>query len=154
MPAPRSVDALVMMHEGWSATPYKCTAGKWTIGYGRNIEANPIPGKDLTFLHGHGITRAEGRDLLLEDLDRLRTELNEIDEFRACNDARQAVLIDMAYNLGIVGLMGFKNMWKALQDGKFQQAAAEMLNSRWALQVKGRAVRLAKMMSSGRWPDE
>lgn len=154
MTAIKSVVDLVMLHEGWSATPYKCSAGKWTIGYGRNIEANPIPGKDLTYLQGHGITKAEARDLLLHDLDKLRTELNEIDEFRHCNDARQAVLIDMAYNLGIVGLMAFKRMWLALHNGKFQDAAAEMLRSRWADQVKNRAVRLSTMMSTGRWPDK
>lgn len=154
MPAPRSVVDLVMLHEGWSATPYKCSAGKWTIGYGRNLEVNPIPGKDLNWLQGHGITKAEARDLLLFDLDKLRTELSEIDEFRHCNDARQAVLIDMAYNLGIVGLMAFKRVWLALHSGKYQDAAAEMLQSRWAQQVKGRAVRLSTMMSTGHWPDK
>lgn len=150
----RSVVELVMLHEGWSATPYKCTAGKWTIGFGRNVEANPIPGKDLAYLHGHGITQAEGRDLLLHDLDVLREQLDQIDEFRECNDARQAVLIDMAYNLGMFGLMGFRNMWEFLRQGQYQNAAAEMLRSRWATQVGRRAIRLSKMMSSGKWPTD
>lgn len=151
---PRSVADLVMLHEGFSATPYKCSAGKWTIGYGRNVEANPIPGKDLTYLHGHGISKTEARELLLLDLHSLRLELERIDEFQRCSDARQAVLIDMAYNLGMRGLLAFQKMWEALRHGRYQVAAAEMLDSKWAQQVKTRAMRLSTMMSTGRWPDK
>lgn len=150
----RSTIALVMLHEGFSAMPYKCTSGKWTIGYGRNIEANPIPGKDLTYLQGHGITKAEARELLLLDLHSLRLELERIDEFQQCGDARQAVLLDMAYCMGMRGLLSFEKMWDAIRHEKYNVAANEILDSKFAKQTKTRAVRLSTMMSTGRWPDK
>lgn len=70
------------------------------------------------------------------------------------DEVRQRVLIDMSFNLGIVGLLGFKNTLATIQEGNYQRAAAMMLDSRWAEQVGARAERLARMMATGKDPRE
>ena len=67
------------------------------------------------------------------------------------DDARQFVLVDMAFNMGIAGLKGFKKMLAAMEQGEYQTAAKEMLASKWAVQVGRRAVELAKIMQTGEW---
>ena len=67
------------------------------------------------------------------------------------DDARLGVLIEMCYNLGLSGLAGFKKMLAAVEAGDYKKAAKEMLDSKWAFQVKGRAVELAKIMETGEW---
>jgi lysozyme len=62
-------------------------------------------------------------------------------------------LVDMGFNLGVPRLMKFKRMWEAIEREDFEWAASEMLNSRWANQVGGRADRLAKVMEDGDWVD-
>lgn len=70
------------------------------------------------------------------------------------DEVRRAVLNDMAFNLGVAGLLGFRNTLQAVKDGRYEEAAEGMMASRWAKQVKGRAVRLATMMRTGQWPPE
>ena len=65
------------------------------------------------------------------------------------NTARRCLLIDMVYNLGYNGLSKFKRFIKAMQDKDYDRASAEMLDSKWARQVKGRANRLANIMRIG-----
>ena len=59
------------------------------------------------------------------------------------------VLANMAFNLGVDGLLGFRRMILAVDRGHYDQAAREMLNSKWARQVFNRAIRLAEMMAKG-----
>jgi lysozyme len=125
------------LHEGERLKPYRCTAGKLTIGVGRNLE-------------DRGITAEESAYLLNNDIQRewkaLTTALPWV---TGLNDVRQRVLLDMAFNLGIAGLLKFKNTLATIQRGDFVKAADMMLDSLWAKQVKGRAVRLSQMMRSG-----
>jgi lysozyme len=67
------------------------------------------------------------------------------------SEPRQVVLVCMAYQLGVAGLLGFKNMLAATASGDYKKAAAEMLNSRWARQTPNRAQRMAKQMESGQY---
>lgn len=60
--------------------------------------------------------------------------------------SRQEVLFEMAYQLGVNGLLKFKNMWRAIEDNDYATASAEMLNSRWHSQTPNRAEKLAKIM--------
>jgi len=62
---------------------------------------------------------------------------------------RYRALVDMMYNLGLVRFLGFRKMRTAIEQGDFEQAANEMMNSLWARQVKGRAVELSRMMREG-----
>ena len=116
--------------EGLRLKPYVCTAGKLTIGYGRNLE-------------DRGITEQEAEYLLANDLLLIKSQLKkEVEFFESLDEERQAALINMGFNLGITGLLKFKRMLKALEIGNYERAATEAMDSRWYLQVGDRAVRI------------
>ena len=125
-------------HEGIELKPYKCTSDKLTIGVGRNLE-------DV------GISEAEAEYLLMNDLSRFIKMANEFDWYAGLNDARKAVIISMLFNLGRGGFNKFLKFKQALAEGDHLTASREMLDSRWAKQVKGRAVELSKQMETGKW---
>lgn len=124
--------------EGVVLHAYRDSLGKTTIGIGRLLDA---PG---------GITLAEARYLLDNDLARVELELDaHIGWWRSLDDVRQRVLMNMCFNLGIEGLLGFKRTLSDVKAGHYEQAAKDMLDSRWATQVGRRAERLAAMMRTG-----
>jgi len=125
-------------HEGVELKPYKCTSDKLTIGVGRNLE-------DV------GISEAEAEYLLMNDLSRFMKMANEFDWYAGLNDARKAVIISMLFNLGRGGFNKFLKFKQALAEGDYLTASREMLDSRWAKQVKGRATELSKQMETGKW---
>lgn len=125
---------LIQQHEGFSGKPYLCPAGKLTIGYGRNLEAN-------------GIRKPEADFLLLNDILYFDSQISSRwHHYCVLPPKKKMVLIDMAYNLGINGLFNFKRMIKAIEAGDYIEASKEMLDSNWAKQVGKRAIELAKMM--------
>lgn len=125
--------------EGERLFPYKDSVGLLTIGVGRCIERI-------------GITREESDLLLANDIKRVTQELNTRLPWSMALDApRRGVLLNMAFNLGIDGLVGFKNTLAHVQAGRWDDAAAGMLASLWAQQVGSRATRLAEQMRTGRW---
>lgn len=136
------IDALedqLIDHEGLELKPYHCTADKLTIGVGRNIQ-------------DRGITEDEARYLLKNDIKIVEDELLTRQPVVAGLDSvRQRVLVDMGFNLGLPILMKFQNMWAAIEDEDYHEAARQMMDSRWASQVGRRAERLAQAMSSGEW---
>lgn len=126
--------AQIQKHEGLRLKPYHCTAGKLTIGYGRNLE-------DV------GIDVEEAEFLLRKDLARVENEcLHAFPWFAELSEARQDVILNMCFNLGLAGLKKFKKFLKAAEMGAYETAAHEMMDSDWAEQVKGRATELAQMM--------
>lgn len=130
------------LHEGERLRPYRCTAGKLTIGVGRNLE-------------DRGITAEESAMLLSNDISREERELLAALPWVAkLSEVRQRVLLDMSFNLGLQGLLAFKRTLAAIQAGQYQQAAGMMLESLWARQVGQRAQRLSEMMATGQVPKE
>ena len=126
-------------HEGLKLFPYHCTADKLTIGVGRNLE-------------DRGISNDEAAYLLKNDIEIVERELLEAQPLVSMLDAvRQRVLVDMGFNLGTPTLMKFSNMWDAIEDEDWEEAADQMLDSRWAKQVGRRAHRLADAMRTGEW---
>lgn len=126
-------------HEGLKLKPYRCTAGKLTIGFGRNLDDK-------------GITDEEAESMLKNDIDSTtEAVLKSIPAYKKLNDARKAVLINMAFNLGINGLLKFKKVINALDGERYTLAASEMLDSNWAFQVPNRALELAEQMKTGEW---
>mgnify|MGYP001097283765 FL=1 len=124
----------LIVHEGMESKAYQCSEGYWTIGVGRNIQTL-------------GITKEEAMYLLANDLERVESELDEnIPWWRNLSEARQNVLLDMCFNLGISRFLQFKNFLAATEDGRWEDSYREMLDSRWAEQVGARAQRLAKAM--------
>lgn len=121
--------------EGYSATPYRCPAGKLTIGYGTNIEW--LDREEAEWLLRHRLEKA------VAEVHRRWPWVNRLTE------ARRSALYDMAYNMGVPGLAGFRKMFAALEVGDYQTAAAEAKDSRWYQQVGRRAVRLVSMIGEG-----
>ncbi len=125
------------LHEGKKSKPYKDTVGKLTIGIGRNLDDRGITEEEIIFLFGTDVALVE------KELDK------NLRWWRDMSEVRQRVLADMCFNLGITKLLTFKNTLEAMRVGRYNDAASGMLNSLWAKQVKGRAVRLANMMRTG-----
>jgi lysozyme len=126
-------------HEGLKLKPYRCTSGKLTIGVGRNLEDK-------------GITKEEAITLLQNDISYFEEELRRrLPSFRTYSGARQAALINVAFNMGVTGLLNFKNMLNALEREDYDDAAAELLNSHYAVQVGNRSHELAEQLKSGEW---
>jgi lysozyme len=132
------LENMLIRHEGLKLKPYRCTAGKLTIGIGRNLDDN-------------GITEAEARMMCRYDVEVVRTPLLKYKWFTLLNEARQDAILDMAFNLGLPRFLKFKNMLQALQDQDYHKAAEEMMTSQWAQQVGERATELAAMMVEGRY---
>ena len=141
---------LIKEAEGFSAKPYYCPAGKLTQGYGRNLEAIPLDDYEKTFLNADGsVDRAVATDWAMEEIQHCYDMLSTLSFFGRLDDVRQAVLIDMCYNIGMAGLMKFKNFLKALENQDYGVAAAEMIDSKWYRQVGVRGVRNVKIMRTG-----
>lgn len=127
-------------HEGIKLRPYYCTAGKLTIGVGRNLE-------DV------GISRSEAQFMLENDIIRVMKQMDEsIPFWRDLDEVRQLVLLDMAFNLGVFGLTKFQNTLALIEAEEFEAASEEMLRSRWAEQVGQRAQNLSEAMRTGAAP--
>jgi lysozyme len=127
----------LIRHEGYRQFPYKCSAGKLTVAIGRNLD-------------DRGISEAEARYLLHNDIEICKQELDLLyPVVRVLNPARRNVLINMCFNIGIKRLSGFKKMWAALSRGAYNEAARQMLDSKWATQVGKRSTELANIMRIG-----
>jgi len=134
---------LLSLHEGRRNTIYKDSLGYWTVGVGHLID----PSK------GGTLPEAIIDALLRYDMTEKYEELvKTLPWVRDLDEVRQYVLLDMAFNLGVNGLLGFKNTLKMVQGRDYAGAAKNMLLSRWATQVGTRAKRLSVMMESGSWP--
>jgi lysozyme len=123
--------------EGLRLKPYRCTAGRLTIGCGRNLDDVGISESEAGYLLDSDIART------VADLDRSLPWWESLDEIR------QRVLINMAFNMGISGLLQFKDTLEMIHAGRYGDAADEMLVSLWAAQVGPRALRLSAMMRTG-----
>ena len=131
-----SVQDRIKAHEGLRLNPYLCPTGHVTIGYGHKIEA---------------ITEADAEALFQQDFSTARrAALSACMQHGVRLDAvRVGVLIEMAFQLGEAGLLGFKDMWAALTQHDYEQAAASMCASRWHRETPHRVEMLAKCMRSG-----
>ena len=125
--------------EGTRLKPYMDTTGHVTIGFGRNLTDVGISLAEAEYLLDHDIARASA------DVQAALPWTTTLDE------VRRAALINMAFNLGIHGLLGFHKMLAACQTGDWATAALEALNSEWARQVGPRAYRLSRQVETGVW---
>ena len=128
----------LLTDEGLRLKPYRDTVGKLTIGVGRNIDDVGISQDEAMYLLANDIRRTYG-DLL-----------DALPWVAALDHARQNVLTNMAFNLGVNGLLGFKHALSCMQRNAWSEAADAMLQSKWARQVGARAVRLATVMRTGK----
>lgn len=127
--------------EGVVPFAYQDHLGYWTIGVGRLIDKKK----------GGGLSDAEIDFLLSNDIDRFEKQIiDALPWYGSLDDVRQRVLVNMAFNMGIAGLLGFKNTLAMVERGDYAGAAKGMLASKWAGQVGERAKRLATMMETGK----
>ena len=139
------LEAELRRDEGVRYWPYKDTMGVQTTGCGHNLQAKPLP-PNWTY----PLTPAQVTQLLEQDIaDTLANLDRNLPWWRDLDEVRQRVVANMAFNLGIGKLLGFKNTLAAMQRGSYAVAAAGMKNSAWFKQVGNRAVRLCKAMESG-----
>jgi lysozyme len=136
-PIDEIADAL-KFEEGYRAHCYICTAGKHSVGYGRNIDAGG----------GIGISEEEADYLLRNDIDRTISECQRWDWFDELDPVRQSVVVQLCFQLGWPRLSGFNRMLTALakQPPDYETAAYELLDSKFALQVPQRANRLSEQL--------
>ncbi len=126
--------------EGCRLTAYQDTVGVWTIGYGHTGGVKK----------GDKITQKDADDLLLADTLQAAVDASSLPvAFDGLNAVRQAVLINMSFNLGKTRLLAFKRTLLAIAIRDYDNAALYMLQSKWSKQVGNRSIRLAKMMKTG-----
>lgn len=131
---------LIKEHEGTSLALYRCTAGKFTIGVGRNIEDN-------------GIRQDECDLMLANDIRECRLQLlRAYPWFNGLDEVRQAACIDLMFNLGPMRLAGFQKFLSAMARSDWERAGEQLADSRWFRQVGRRGPRIVGMVKSGEWP--
>ncbi len=144
----------LIAHEGMRLMPYRCTAGKLTIGVGRNLEDNPptVAEKKALGDYMHGITENAAKMLLRNDITRCYESLKRsIKGFEELEPDRQYALLDMCFQLGIKGLKKFRKMLWAIERRDFTAAAKECLASSYAQQTPKRARKIARTLKTGKW---
>lgn len=147
-----TVSQRLKLHEGLRLQPYRCSRGKLTIGVGRNLDDNPFTVEEEKIVGDwrHGITKEVAMYLLRNDIKTTYRNLKKyIPCFSELDEERKYALIDMAFNLGIVGLLKFQKMLAHIACGNYEQAADECLNSRYAKITGRRAERIAEVIRSG-----
>lgn len=135
---------LVKREEGCRLKPYRCTAGRLTIGYGRNLDDKGISSDEAAFLLTNDLSECE-RDC---------ASIFGCQKWLALNEVRRAVLISMRFQLGASGFRQFTGTIGAVKGQRFSEAADHMMESLWSEQTPARALRAAEMMRTGEWCEE
>ena len=129
--------AQLKVHEGVRDKVYLDTEGIETIGVGRNLKDKGLSEDEIDYL-------------LQNDISEFKSGVQDTwSWWDNLDDVRQRVVVDMAFNMGLGGLSKFKKTLGHIEAGEYEEAASEMLNSRWAEQVGRRASTLSEMMRTG-----
>lgn len=125
------------VEEGLRLKPYRCSAGRLTIGYGHNLESTPIT--------------ARAAEVILEDdiAEAVAAARRVCPQFDSLTRNRQVALANMVFQMGEAGVRAFRNTLAHIAAGRYADAAKGMLNSRWARQTPARAERMARLMEEG-----
>ena len=148
---PQGIERL-KQDEGYRKFVYQDMVNIPTIGYGYNLEANilHLNATDIAKFNRAGLQEAEASELLERVVGLISSRLkHELPFWSKLSLERRDVLVNMAYNLGVDGLLKFETTLRILSVGNYSAAAEQMLKSKWAKQVPNRAARLAKILSTG-----
>ena len=147
----QSLREMVKMHEGCSLFAYHCPAGFWTIGYGWNIEAHPLPEHIAAELRAHSrITEEMAEELLTISLEAALLNAEAIfPGFQDFSDDRQDALTDFVFNVGTGTAMKFKRLRQAIAENNWSWAADELESSKWFKQVGNRGRKIVEMVRHG-----
>lgn len=139
-------ELIIKVDEGWREHEYHCTQGYVTTGWGRkvsDVKYAPLSSKKVNKSDESVFVR----NRIAELTNQLRTRFPLA--WGKCNEQRQAILIGMAYQMGLTGVSAFKSMWTCIERSDFEGASKEMVNSRWYVQTKQRALRYSQQMRTG-----
>lgn len=134
---PHLIDS-IKKHEELRLKAYQDTVGVWSIGYGTNLQVLEI-------------TEHLAEEFLAAAVFKTEAQLSKLPTFAALDGVRQGVLIEMSYQLGVMGCLKFRQMWDALARGDYWAAASEMVASKWSKQTPNRVEVLASRMRHGTW---
>lgn len=132
---------MLKRQEGVSKFAYEDHLGYITVGVGRCLDPEM----------GLGLSDDEINYLLRNDIERCYSELSVFSWFYDLNQTRQEALVSMLFQLGLTKFLGFKKTLKCIAEGKYEQAAKEMLDSRWAEQTPNRANEISYMIETGQY---
>lgn len=132
------ISEYIYKHEGMKLKPYRCTAGKLSIGVGRNLDDK-------------GITKDEALYLLNNDITECESDLKTIfpNEWNNLSENKKTALIDMRFQLGATGFRKFKRLISGVKTGNWTLAKFSIENSLYYKQVKSRAQDNIKLMEEG-----
>jgi lysozyme len=135
-----NLKSMITLHEGERLKMYQDTKGIWTIGVGHNIEEK-------------GISKAVSQMMLEEDLAEAAEDARTFNWFGGLDEVRQAVVIDMIFNMGLTRFSRFRKTIGYIERGMYRSASVEMLDSKWAREdvAESRSGKLSKMMETGEW---
>lgn len=136
--------AQLIRDEGERLKAYQDEGGVWTVGVGHT-------GPDV--IPYMVITQDRSRDLLYEDIATANAHVIKFlpDAKKELDPVRFAVLVNMTFNMGIDGLLGFHHFLDSLEIHDYDTASWQMLESKWATQVGDRAKRLSQQILTGEW---
>ncbi len=130
----KKLKKMLIEHEGIKYAPYKCTAGKTTIGIGHNLDDK-------------GVSKAVVNLMYEEDVEEVLLDLNAIfNDFYALPEQTQLVLADMRFQLGGGGFRSFKLMIRAVKNRDWPGMIVQMKNSTWYSQTPRRVNDLIGMI--------
>lgn len=141
-PKVKDIESQLREDEGEVLHAYNDSEGYLTIGIGTLIDKRKGGGllpEESAFIF-------QNRMRILKD--RIRKALPWFDELDV---VRQGVLLNMAFQMGVDGLLKFKNTLRHVQARQWTAASVGMLDSLWAKQTPERAERLAEQMRTGVW---
>lgn len=138
----------IRRHEGQRLNVYDDATGH-AIGPGSHVIGNPTIGVGRRLCGPCGISQAESDAMLTVDIDKARAQAATLPVYSTLDPARQDVLVEMVFQLGLGGVQAFQNTLKAMWARNYVAAAAGMLASQWARQTPQRARELATIMQTG-----
>ena len=118
------------------------------IKKGSKVEGYPTVGIGRE-LQNFGLSEEEARYLLINDINRVLWEAETFVWWKLLNEPRKICVANMLFNLGLTRFNKFRKFQAALNTESWSIAADEMMDSKWATQVKTRAQRLEKIMRTG-----
>lgn len=139
------LEDLLEFEEGYRKEAYYCSEGYPTIGIGKKLGPKGAPLDCYEFT----VSRPIAKLWLSEEINSVNDELNKLNWYLVLNPSRQVIIISMAYQMGLSGLLKFKKMIAALERNNWEEAARQALDSRWAKQTPERANRHADVLCSG-----
>jgi len=148
------LESQIIRHESEELRPYLDSVGKWTVGVGRNISDVHFSDVELLLLIGDGISEDLSRSMLASDLGQAEEDVSRLFtnvEISRMGGVRHECIINMSFNLGLTRLKQFKKMIAAVRVQDWDEAGAQMMDSRWYRQVGNRGVELVAQMRTGEY---